>query len=72
MTLTPTYNRDYSSKKKVLEDFLADKDFNRQPEDQTINRPQIEEAGVVEVNVRYKQLTRVVVLKRTGETWNPT
>lgn len=27
MTLTPSYGRDYKSKKAVLEDFEADKDF---------------------------------------------
>lgn len=74
MILTPAYGKDYSSKAEVLEAFLADKDFilndvQSRWDGKPINRPQVEETGKSEVNVRYKKLARVVVLKKDGDTW---
>jgi len=71
MTLTPAYGRDYNSKNAVLTDFLDDKDFilndmSSKWDGKPINRPQITEN---EVRVRYKNSTRVVVLRRDGDTW---
>jgi hypothetical protein len=75
MHLTPAYGRDYTSQGKVLESFLANKDFlisdaSSRWDGRPINRPQLEQDGVSEVNVRYKKLTRVVVLKKTNEGWS--
>jgi hypothetical protein len=75
MTLTPARGRDYSSKSAVLEDFLANKDFLAQlpggGRPLPINRQQIEEENRSTVNVRYKNLGRVVVLLRTpGGLWS--
>ena len=74
MTLTPAYGRDYTSKKSVLADFLAGKDFilndvGSRWDGEPINKEQIEEEGKTTVRVRYKRLTRVGVLEKKGDTW---
>jgi hypothetical protein len=67
MTLTPAYGRDYKSKKAVLADFEADKDFiisgiRDKWESKPVNKSQLKETGVKSVNIRYRQNTRVIVV----------
>ena len=74
MTLTPAFGRDHGSKAEVLEAFLKSQDFilhdlSSPWDGKPINRPQVEEAGKTSVRVRYKRLTRVVVLSKTDDTW---
>lgn len=58
-TLMPAYGNDYKSIKEVQEALDSNKDFilrtfNRP--DTYINRPQLVDAGVKQINIRYKQL----------------
>jgi hypothetical protein len=67
MHLLPAYGRDYKSKKAVEADFMADKDFiiadvSSMWNDKYVNRPQLIDAGVTEVNIRYCNLSKVCVL----------
>lgn len=65
LTLVPAYGRDYKSKKEVLEGRDAGKDFEAVGIDAGgyINKPQAVQAGVGEVNIRYKKLTQVAVVR---------
>lgn len=68
MTLTPAYGRDYKSKKEVTEAFQANADFIiadvvHPDSGRYVNRPQLIEAGERSVNIRYKRLTQVAVVK---------
>ena len=66
MTLVPAYGRDYNSKKAVMEDFDADKDFivfSMADRSLPTNRSNLVAMGISEVNIRYKGLTRVTVVK---------
>lgn len=70
MTLTPAYGRDYKSRKAIVADLRADRDFLCNADENgplmrplPINRPQILEKGVKTINVRYKQLRSVCVIK---------
>jgi len=68
MTLTPAYNRDYTSAKKVKEDFEADKDFIvadffSKWDGKPCNKSDLKNAGVTSVQIRYKKLTQVTVVK---------
>ena len=65
MTLTPAYGRDYKSKKEVLADFELDKDFMANDYNRSgyVNKAQLIEMKVREVNFRYKKLTQVFVHK---------
>lgn len=51
--LTAAYGRTYKSRKEVLADFEADKDFVAQPEGRYVNRSQLVQLGYSEANVRY-------------------
>jgi hypothetical protein len=67
LTLTPAF-RDYRSAKEVKAAFEADKDFVIadivHPDcGRYVNRPQLVEAGVKEVMIRYKRLTQVCAIK---------
>jgi hypothetical protein len=67
MTLTPAYGRDYKSKKAVLEDFNSDKDFiindfTSRWDGKPVNKAQLLEEGVHQVNIRYQRLTKVCVV----------
>lgn len=61
----PAYGRDYTSKKAVLEAWAAGKDFIIRSMDsndgRAVNKADLP-AGVV-LNVRYKRLTQVAVIK---------
>ncbi len=64
-TLTPAYNREYKSKKAILEDFAQNKDFLLQTYNGStyINKEDIEKTGEKEVMVRYANLTKVTIIK---------
>jgi hypothetical protein len=56
MTLIPAYGRDYKSRKAVLVDWMADKDFIEALSGKPINRSQC--AGQDRVVIRYGRLRR--------------
>lgn len=62
-TLTPAYGRTYSSKRAVLQDYNAGKDFISQPDGRYININDIASALALHVKVRYgKRLEKVMVI----------
>ena len=66
-TLIPAYGRDYKSKKAVLEDFNADKDFIlcdiSDPYDgKYCNKSDLKKAGKRSVSIRYKNKTMIAVV----------
>ena len=66
VTVVPAYGRDYKSKKAVLEDYRASKDFRINdmfnPYDgKYINKEDADNAGLT-MNVRYSQRTKVCVI----------
>lgn len=68
MTLVPAYGRDYTSKKAVIADWNADKDFEIADLfggncGRKINRSDAIAGGIRSVNIRYKQLRSVAVVK---------
>lgn len=67
MTLLPAYGRDYKSKAAAKADFDAGKDFEIAgigPDcGRYVNKPQLVEAGVGEVMVRYRRLTMVAAIR---------
>lgn len=68
MTLTPAYGRDYPSKKAVLAAWAAGKDFLiadlLDPAcGKPINITDAKQAGITTVNIRYKKLTQICVVK---------
>lgn len=68
LTLVPAYGRDYLSKKSLLADWDADKDFTicdmSCPDDgRYANKADLVKAGYQEVNIRYKRLTNLAVIK---------
>jgi hypothetical protein len=67
--LTPGYGRDYKSKKEILADWLAGKDFVLASTGQYINRQDAETSNLRGFNIRYKRLTAVAVIVRNGDTW---
>ena len=67
MNLIPAYGRDYKSKAEVEKDFNDGKDFTiadvSSPYDgKYINKPQVIEAGVSIVTVRYGKLRKVTMI----------
>ena len=67
MTLTPAYGRDYKSKKAVLDDFEADKDFiindvRDRWDGKPVNKSQLKESGTKSVSIRYQKQTKVIVV----------
>jgi hypothetical protein len=60
-TITPAYGRDYKSAKAAEADFLGGKDFILQPDMKLISVSDFMTGA--EVNIRYKRLTRVTVIK---------
>jgi hypothetical protein len=61
--LTPAYGRSYNSKKAVLADYNAGKDFISQPDGRYCNIDDIAKALATFVQVRYgKGLTKVMVI----------
>lgn len=68
MTLTPAYGRDYTSGKAAKADWEAGKDFvvadMMDPYcGKSINKEDAKKAGITSVNIRYKRLTGIVVVK---------
>lgn len=64
LSLTPAYGRDYKSAKEVKEAWNANKDFGSLFG--YVNKQQVDELkarGVTAVNIRYKKLTAVCVIK---------
>ena len=62
-TLTPAYGRTYNSKRAVLADYNAGKDFVSQPDGRYINIEDIIRAMATFVKVRYgKRLEKVMVI----------
>lgn len=57
--LVPAYGRDYDSKKDLLADWEAGKDF-RVHGGSYINKSDCLAEGIRSVNIRYKNATRVV------------
>lgn len=71
LTLVPAYGRDYKSKRDLMADWDAGKDFIVQdmmsPYDgKPINKADALAAGVRNVNIRYKRMRSVAVIKVAG------
>jgi len=63
ITLLPAYGRDYKSKKAILNDLNALKDFIVSHSGQYINKQQFNELGISSFNVRYSQQRKLVNIK---------
>jgi hypothetical protein len=65
LTVSPAYGRDYKSQKEVKQDWEENKDFFVQSMFQSgyINKQDALAQGITSVNVRYKRLTQVCVIK---------
>lgn len=72
ITLTPAYG-DYKSKKEVLADFNANKDFIAQPEGRYANKEDLDNqcSGSYTVNIRYGKLRKVVVITVKNKVVKP-
>lgn len=66
LTIVPAYGRDYKSKKEVMQDWEAGKDFQincmMHPRDGSYVNKEDAPKGAT-LNVRYKKLTQVCVIK---------
>lgn len=63
---SPAYGRDYKSKKDLMKDWNDNKDFVFNATGQYFNKDQILElkkSGVISLNIRYKNMTQVCVIK---------
>lgn len=65
MTLTPAYGRDYKNKLEALKDFHNGKDFIFHTIQGTGygNRNDLINMKIKEVNIRYKNMTQIIVAK---------
>lgn len=63
ITLIPAYGRDYKSKKAIIADLDNNLDFILASSGQYINKSQLIEANMLNINVRYSRLTKIAVLK---------
>ena len=65
MVLTPAYGRDYKSKKSLLEDFEANKDFvaNIMGRSAYINKSQVVHEGLTSIQFRYSKNRKTFVHK---------
>ena len=59
ITLLPAYGRDYKSKKSIINDLNALKDFVISHTGQYINKPQFKELNIISFNVRYDQQRKI-------------
>ena len=59
ITLLPAYGRDYKSKKSIINDLNALKDFVISHTGQYINKPQFKELNISSFNVRYDQQRKI-------------
>lgn len=68
ITLIPAYDRDYKSKKDVLADFNANKDFLQCDcwGEQVCNKQDLQCFTEMTVNLRYKSNTQIATVKLTG------
>lgn len=69
-TLVPAYGRDYKSKKEVLADWDANKDFAlvsfNGPAGRYVNKQQLADlkaAGITHLHFRYRRLEQVAVVE---------
>lgn len=65
INLIPAYGRDYTNAAGVRADFLADKDFivcdiSSRWDGKPVNRPQLKQAGVTSVTIRYNDNRKVL------------
>ena len=68
VTLTPAYGRDYKSKKSMLADFKANKDFIindlhgplKHWDGKPINREDLKRDNISAVMIRYDRLTKII------------
>jgi len=68
VSMVPAYGRDYKSKKALLEDWNAGKDFQLQTihDNRYTSIRDVEELkkeGVKSLNIRYDRLTKICVIK---------
>lgn len=70
-TLTGAYGKDYKSKKELLADWNAGKDFtlNTYNGQGYVSRREAEEKGATTFQVRWKQNTMVGVIKFSKGEW---
>ena len=59
LTLLPAYGRDYKSKKAIINDLNALKDFIISHTGQYINKPQFKEHNIITFNVRYNNQLKI-------------
>ena len=59
LTLLPAYGRDYKSKRSIINDLNALKDFVVSHTGQYINKPQFKELNIISFNVRYDQQRKI-------------
>tara|TARA_R100001591_G_scaffold97488_1_gene103501 strand:- start:167 stop:388 length:222 start_codon:yes stop_codon:yes gene_type:complete len=59
LTLLPAYGRDYKSKKAIINDLNALKDFIVSHTGQYINKPQFKEHNIISFNVRYNNQLKI-------------
>jgi len=73
MTVSPSYGRDYKNKASILADWKSNLDFTIQsygPDmGRQINIQDAEHGNVKSLNVRYSNMYKVAVLKRTAKGW---
>lgn len=67
MTLVPAFGRDYTSRREVLADWNADRDFIvadlfSKWDGKPVNRRDIANTGEKQVQIRYKGLARIAVV----------
>ena len=63
ITLLPAYGRDYKSKKSIINDLNALKDFLISHTGQYINKQQFKELNISSFNVRYDQQRKITNIK---------
>jgi len=59
LTLLPAYGRDYKSKKAIINDLNALKDFIVSHTGQYINKPQFKDHNIISFNVRYNNQLKI-------------
>jgi hypothetical protein len=61
LILIPAYGRDYKSKKEVLADFEANKDFIVMPHKQATNKSDLVRLNEKNIQFRYGKLRKVFI-----------
>jgi len=62
LTLVGAYGRDYTSKKAIINDIKANKDFQIMPTSSYINLKDIKSQDIKEVRVRFKRLMNLAYI----------